>query len=119
MSNIYRPARGTAEALWLELHRMADAKDIAANGPNPPNVQRDLAHVALEGHEILHAYHRVDPYEAGNDEFDDCDLCYGMSGGVKGNENVIGGLRVCDFCTAKLMLMRDAGGITFVVPVTT
>ena len=31
---------------------------------------------------------------------DRCEICYGEKGGVYGNENIIGGLRVCDYCTA-------------------
>lgn len=36
------------------------------------------------------------------EERDNCQLCYGRNGGVKGNENVINGLVVCDYCSAKL-----------------
>jgi len=34
---------------------------------------------------------------------DDCEICNGELGGVKGNENVIHGKKVCDYCYAKMM----------------
>lgn len=33
-------------------------------------------------------------------ETDECVFCLGMKGGVPGNENIIGGHPVCDYCTA-------------------
>lgn len=33
---------------------------------------------------------------------DDCEICKGASGGVKGNENIIEGQVVCDYCSAKM-----------------
>jgi hypothetical protein len=36
-------------------------------------------------------------------EADNCELCFGRNGGVRGNENIIGGLTVCDYCHVKLM----------------
>ena len=32
---------------------------------------------------------------------DDCEVCGGTSGGVKGNENIIDGVVMCDYCSAK------------------
>lgn len=37
---------------------------------------------------------------------DDCSICHGRSGGVPGNENVIRGKLVCDYCHAADMTMR-------------
>ena len=37
---------------------------------------------------------------AGGRERDNCQICHGERGGVKGNENVIAGVVVCDYCTA-------------------
>ncbi|AFU88222.1 hypothetical protein CcrColossus_gp352 [Caulobacter phage CcrColossus] len=37
---------------------------------------------------------------------DDCSICQGRSGGVPGNENVIGGKLVCDYCHAADMTLR-------------
>lgn len=31
---------------------------------------------------------------------DNCQICHGKKGGVRGNENRINGLVVCDYCTA-------------------
>ena len=33
---------------------------------------------------------------------DDCEVCKGESGGVQGNENIINGTPVCDYCSAKI-----------------
>lgn len=30
-----------------------------------------------------------------------CDLCYGKSGAVRGNGNIVEGLVVCDYCCCK------------------
>lgn len=35
-------------------------------------------------------------------EPDDCEVCDGARGGVKGNENIIDGKRVCDYCDAAM-----------------
>ena len=40
---------------------------------------------------------------------DGCKMCLGAKGGVPGNENIIGGVVVCDYCTSKLMDMKAAG----------
>ena len=29
---------------------------------------------------------------------DNCEVCLGSNGGVKGNENIIDGVRMCDYC---------------------
>ena len=29
---------------------------------------------------------------------DECDICHGTKGGVKGNENIVSGQKVCDYC---------------------
>jgi hypothetical protein len=42
-------------------------------------------------------------------EKDGCRLCLGAKGGVPGNENVIGGVVVCDYCSSTLMDMKSAG----------
>jgi hypothetical protein len=36
-------------------------------------------------------------------ELDNCETCFGALGGVRGNENVIGGKVICDYCTVKLV----------------
>jgi hypothetical protein len=38
---------------------------------------------------------------------DECEFCLGYKGGVKGNENVINGVVVCDYCHALYMTIRD------------
>ena len=32
---------------------------------------------------------------------DNCEICHGIKGGVPGNENIIDGKRVCDYCHAE------------------
>ena len=34
---------------------------------------------------------------------DDCEICRGMRGGVPGNENIVGGRVVCDYCHVTAM----------------
>ena len=34
---------------------------------------------------------------------DDCQICHGESGGEAGNENLINGIRVCDYCHARML----------------
>ena len=46
-------------------------------------------------------------------EKDGCEICQGENGGVPGNENIIGGLTVCDYCTSAWMDYRD--GLKFVL----
>ena len=33
---------------------------------------------------------------------DNCEICHGEMGGVKGNENLIDGKRVCDYCDSPM-----------------
>jgi hypothetical protein len=47
--------------------------------------------------------------QQGAAEKDGCKLCLGSKGGVPGNENVVGGVVVCDYCTSILMDMKSAG----------
>jgi hypothetical protein len=45
-------------------------------------------------------------------EVDACEICHGEKGGVPGNENIIGGVVMCDYCTAvthSLAAVRDKG----------
>lgn len=37
---------------------------------------------------------------------DACELCNGRSGGVKGNENVIDGIAMCDYCHADILATK-------------
>ena len=38
-----------------------------------------------------------------NNKLDNCEVCHGKSGGVRGNENVIDGVVMCDYCHVKDM----------------
>lgn len=42
---------------------------------------------------------------------DNCEVCHGKQGGVKGNENVMDGKVMCDFCTFELLEERERGEI--------
>jgi len=35
-------------------------------------------------------------------QIDECEICSGEKGGVLGNENVIDGIKACDYCHAEL-----------------
>lgn len=37
-------------------------------------------------------------YEAPDKYPDNCQICHGDNGGVKGNENIIDGIVMCDYC---------------------
>lgn len=37
------------------------------------------------------------------DNVDDCQICHGEEGGELGNENLINGVRVCDYCHARML----------------
>lgn len=44
------------------------------------------------------------PLSALRDQFlalDNCEICKGSKGGVKGNENVVNGTVMCDYCSVK------------------
>ena len=41
-------------------------------------------------------------------EPDKCKFCLGIKGGVLGNENVVDGVVVCDYCTSILMDMEKS-----------
>ena len=34
-------------------------------------------------------------------ELDNCEICKGAKGGVKGNENIVDNIRMCDYCTVE------------------
>lgn len=37
---------------------------------------------------------------ADSHELDNCSRCHGTRGGVKGNENIVNGIVLCDYCSA-------------------
>jgi hypothetical protein len=39
---------------------------------------------------------------------DNCQICHGLRGGVKGNENIVHGMTVCDYCHCSIMTATDA-----------
>lgn len=41
-----------------------------------------------------------------NLKHDKCEFCLGIKGGALGNENVVDGVVVCDYCTVILMDMK-------------
>lgn len=45
-----------------------------------------------------------------NSERDNCTACNGSRGGVKGNENVIDGKLVCDYCHADIVRNQQTEG---------
>ena len=41
---------------------------------------------------------------------DKCEFCLGAKGGVRGNENKIGGVVVCDYCSELVIkIIKDRG----------
>jgi len=34
-------------------------------------------------------------------KLDNCEICKGAKGGIKGNENIVDGIVMCDYCTVK------------------
>lgn len=47
------------------------------------------------------------PCSEGAGERDKCQICKGVQGGVPGNENVIEGVIVCDYCSATLLTWNN------------
>lgn len=47
-----------------------------------------------------HSHQRDSPSHEMADMSDDCSRCHGARGGVKGNENIIDGALLCDYCHA-------------------
>lgn len=45
------------------------------------------------------------PYRLFHKLADRCEICHGERGGVRGNENIVDGIRMCDYCHAA----RDFG----------
>ena len=41
-------------------------------------------------------------------EYDKCEICGGAKGGVPGNENIVDGLVVCDYCHAMMLMEEEA-----------
>ncbi|ARB14473.1 hypothetical protein Ccr5_gp253 [Caulobacter phage Ccr5] len=41
-------------------------------------------------------------------ERDDCEVCHGARGGVRGNENIVDGKVVCDYCTIDILDARKS-----------
>lgn len=41
---------------------------------------------------------RVDQSLSGH-KYDNCEVCFGEKGGVRGNENIVDGVCMCDYCT--------------------
>jgi len=44
-------------------------------------------------------------------EVDNCEVCLGRNGGVRGNENVIDGVAMCDYCMTHCAECGRVGGI--------
>ena len=42
-------------------------------------------------------------------DYDDCEICCGFKGGYPGNENVVEGMIVCDFCHADILANKLEG----------
>ncbi len=52
---------------------------------------------------------RAEQHRANNERImDNCQFCKGAKGGVKGNENNIGGVVICDYCTVLFWKAMDA-----------
>jgi len=51
---------------------------------------------------MWHANHRPSTLSDSGLERDNCEICKGANGGVPGNENVISGVVVCDYCDAAI-----------------
>lgn len=70
-------------ALWLAERKM-DGRyvppKVYCHSANPVGVKRILG--------VIERY--LGP--------DDCEICLGAKGGVKGNENIIDGIKMCDYC---------------------
>lgn len=41
---------------------------------------------------------------------DKCEVCHGKRGGVRGNENIIDGIIMCDYCTVEYWKEQENAG---------
>jgi hypothetical protein len=70
----------------------------------PPSIEEIVAH--LHGKNLACWCKPGEPCHAdvllriANTELDECSRCNGVRGGVKGNENVVDGVVLCDYCHA-------------------
>jgi hypothetical protein len=39
-------------------------------------------------------------------KLDNCHMCFGSRGGVKGNENVVDGIVLCDYCSLEYYRLK-------------
>lgn len=73
---------------------------------DPPAYRNELKSIALTpGFDWVVRLQAMRMYEALTPR-DGCKFCLGHKGGEPGNENVIKGVVVCDYCTALLMTMQ-------------
>lgn len=85
--------------LSLGLEQAMRALKAIAEGRIPEGMSADIF--------AAQAVTRVEKSLLGS-EFDNCDVCFGESGGVRGNENLIDGVRTCDYCHCKKGLWPSA-----------
>ena len=43
---------------------------------------------------------------------DKCEVCHGESGGIRGNENIVRGITMCDYCDAANKKLKDVKLVT-------
>lgn len=89
-------ATGDARVLTFgrEVNRITGARALAQTWAEPAAIQAQAA-----------------PAAQGGEARDNCEFCLGHKGGVRGNENRIGGHVVCDYCTPLLTEVIKAAHI--------
>lgn len=91
--------------LWSLFRRLVEAVDEESR-------QLDV-HTGAATTEKLNALEAAKTYlksTSPGEEKDNCAFCLGAKGGVRGNENVVGGVIVCDYCSALLHNMQKSPG---------
>lgn len=78
-------------ACLAELENMLEDKIHLLRNVNP---DPEFRKTAKEVNKLLE--------ELWNMQTDNCEICLGESGGTLGNENIIDGVTVCDYCHAEL-----------------
>ena len=71
--------------IWCNLQQglAANCRQCASLNKSYPQIEGD------DGTQLLNLYFKPD----------NCELCHGEKGGVRGNENIVDGIVMCDYCS--------------------
>lgn len=97
-----KPGEGM-EQYRAQTQALVRPSNIIANFSfNVPKEKLTEVYMALSDF-ILDSVIHCSPIKITFKQGDNCQRCHGISGGVPGNENIIDGEVLCDYCHAKIM----------------